>query len=60
MSAANLLSLFKIQYGIIFDNPTPIAEVLVTFGSNTTNVANDARTTLPTTLHRFLRPAMGL
>ncbi|GIJ87035.1 hypothetical protein Asppvi_005937 [Aspergillus pseudoviridinutans] len=30
MSAANLLSLFKIQYDIIFENPTPIAEVLVT------------------------------
>ncbi|RHZ52143.1 hypothetical protein CDV55_102741 [Aspergillus turcosus] len=29
MSAANLLSLFKIQYEII-DNPTPVAEVLVT------------------------------
>ncbi|GIC86366.1 GMC family oxidoreductase [Aspergillus udagawae] len=30
MSAANMLSLFKIQYDIIFENPTPIAEVLVT------------------------------
>ncbi|GFF95205.1 FAD-dependent glucose dehydrogenase [Aspergillus udagawae] len=30
MSAANVLSLFKIQYHIIFENPTPIAEVLVT------------------------------
>ncbi|GFF35813.1 glucose oxidase [Aspergillus udagawae] len=30
MSAANMLSLFKIQYHIIFENPTPIAEVLVT------------------------------
>ncbi|RHZ65514.1 GMC family oxidoreductase [Aspergillus thermomutatus] len=30
MSAANLLALFNIQYDIIFENPTPIAEVLVT------------------------------
>ncbi|RHZ62616.1 hypothetical protein CDV55_104573 [Aspergillus turcosus] len=30
MSAANLLALFKVQWDIIFENPTPIAEVLVT------------------------------
>jgi choline dehydrogenase-like flavoprotein len=30
MRAATLLSLFKVQWDIIFKNPTPIAEVLVT------------------------------
>lgn len=30
MSESNLLTLFKMQYDIIFNNPTPIAEVLVT------------------------------
>lgn len=30
MSSSNLLSLFQMQYDIIFNNPTPIAEVLVT------------------------------
>ena len=30
MSESNLLSLFQTQYDIIFNNPTPIAEVLVT------------------------------
>lgn len=30
MSQSNLLSLFTMQYDIIFNNPTPIAEVLVT------------------------------
>ncbi|KAF4172046.1 hypothetical protein CNMCM8694_008177 [Aspergillus lentulus] len=45
MSAANLLSLFKIQYDNVFENPTPIAEVLVT--SKETNFFTEYRACSP-------------